>query len=61
MTMWNPGEAYVTNVRDDDEILTFERVDTFNRYWQAVMPIGKTTSMAYPFFYLKSVIRGVRS
>lgn len=33
---------------------SFELVDTFNRYWQAVMPPGKTTSMAYPFFYLQS-------
>ena len=33
---------------------SLELVDTFNRYWQAVMPPGKTTSMAYPFFYLKS-------
>ncbi|MBU0984158.1 MAG: HNH endonuclease, partial [candidate division Zixibacteria bacterium] len=33
---------------------SFELVETFNRYWQAVMPLGKTTSMAYPFFYLQS-------
>jgi putative restriction endonuclease len=33
---------------------SFELVDTWNGYWQAVMPPGKTSSMAYPFFFMKS-------
>jgi len=28
---------------------SFELVDTWNGYWQAIMPIGKHSSMAYPF------------
>lgn len=28
---------------------SYELVDTFNGYWQKIMPIGSTTSMAYPF------------
>ena len=27
---------------------SFELVDTWNGYWQAIMPPGKTSSMAYP-------------
>ena len=30
-----------------------ELVETFNGYWQLVMPLGRATSMAYPFFYLQ--------
>lgn len=33
---------------------SFELVDTWNGYWQAVMPHGKSSSMAYPFFFMKS-------
>ena len=33
---------------------SFELVDTWNGYWQAIMPIGKTSSMAYPNFFMKS-------
>jgi len=33
---------------------SYELVDTFNNYWSSIMPIGKTTSMAYPFFYMRS-------
>ena len=33
---------------------SFELVETWNGYWQAVMPPGKTSSMAYPFPRLKS-------
>jgi putative restriction endonuclease len=32
----------------------YDLVNTFNGYWQAVMPIGATTSMAYPFPRLKT-------
>lgn len=28
---------------------SYELVDTFNGYWQKLMPVGSTTSMAYPF------------
>ncbi|MDD2603835.1 MAG: HNH endonuclease [Desulfobacteraceae bacterium] len=31
-----------------------ELVETFNGYWQLVMPSERTTSMAYPFFHLQS-------
>jgi putative restriction endonuclease len=31
-----------------------ELVETFNGYWNLVMPPGRTTSMAYPFFYLQN-------
>jgi putative restriction endonuclease len=33
---------------------SFDLVDTWNRYWQAVMPIGKQSTMAYPFEHLSS-------
>jgi putative restriction endonuclease len=33
---------------------SFELVDTWNGYWNAIMPIGKRSSMAYPFFFMKS-------
>jgi len=33
---------------------SFELVDTFNTYWAAIMPLGSTTSMAYPFPRLKT-------
>ncbi len=33
---------------------SFELVDTWNGYWNAVMPIGKHSSMAYPFPRLQS-------
>jgi putative restriction endonuclease len=32
----------------------YELVDTFNTYWAAIMPLGSTTSMAYPFSRLKT-------
>jgi putative restriction endonuclease len=28
---------------------SFELVDTWNGYWNAIMPIGHRSSMAYPF------------
>ena len=34
--------------------LSFELDDTWNGYWQAAMPPGKTSSVAYPFFIMKS-------
>jgi predicted restriction endonuclease len=33
---------------------SFNLVDTWNGYWHAFMPIGKQSSMAYPFERLKS-------
>ena len=33
---------------------SFELVDTWNGYWNAVMPPGKSSSMAYPYFFMKS-------
>ena len=33
---------------------SFELVDTWNGYWQAAMLPGKTSSVAYPFFFMKS-------
>jgi putative restriction endonuclease len=33
---------------------SFELVDSFNGYWNAVMPPGSSTSMAYPFPRLKT-------
>ena len=33
---------------------SFELVDTWNGFWQAIMPIGKHSSMAYPFPRLES-------
>jgi len=33
---------------------SFELVDTFNTYWNSIMPIGSKTSMAYPFPRLKT-------
>ena len=33
---------------------SFELVDTWNGYWQAVVPIGRPSSMAYPFPRLQS-------
>ena len=33
---------------------SFELVDTWNGYWIAIMPIGKRSSMAYPYFFMKS-------
>lgn len=33
---------------------SFELVDTFNSYWNSVMPLGSKTSMAYPFPRLKT-------
>ena len=33
---------------------SFELVDTFNRYYSSIMPIGSVTSMAYPFSRLKT-------
>ncbi|MBN2282391.1 MAG: HNH endonuclease [Deltaproteobacteria bacterium] len=33
---------------------SFELVDTFNRYWSRIMPLGSTTTMALPFFFLQS-------
>jgi putative restriction endonuclease len=33
---------------------SFELLDTFNTYWNSVMPLGSKTSMAYPFPRLKT-------
>ena len=33
---------------------SFELLDTFNTYWNNIMPIGSKTSMAYPFPRLKT-------
>ncbi|MBW2604777.1 MAG: hypothetical protein JRE28_10765 [Deltaproteobacteria bacterium] len=33
---------------------SFELLDTFNTYWNAIMPFGSKTSMAYPFPRLKT-------
>jgi putative restriction endonuclease len=33
---------------------SFELVDTFNTYWNSIMPLGSKTSMAYPFPRLKT-------
>ncbi|MFC1825024.1 hypothetical protein ACFL9T_20120, partial [Thermodesulfobacteriota bacterium] len=33
---------------------TFELVDTFNTYYNSIMPLGSKTTMAYPYFHLKS-------
>jgi len=33
---------------------SFDLLDTFNRYWSAVMPPGAKTSMAYPFSRLQT-------
>jgi putative restriction endonuclease len=33
---------------------SFELLDTFNTYWNSIMPIGSKTSMAYPFPRLKT-------
>ena len=33
---------------------SFELVDTWNGYWNAIMPIGNHSSMAYPFPQLQS-------
>lgn len=33
---------------------SFELVDTFNRYYSSIMPVGSVTSMAYPFSRLKT-------
>jgi hypothetical protein len=32
---------------------SFELVDTWNGYWNAIMPIGKSIRMAYPFPFMK--------
>ena len=33
---------------------SFELLDTFNTYWNSVMPIGSKTSMAYPFYHMRT-------
>lgn len=33
---------------------SFELVETFNGYWNSIMPLGSKTSMAYPFPRLKT-------
>ena len=33
---------------------SFEQVDTFNGYWNSIMPLGSKTSMAYPYPRLKT-------
>jgi putative restriction endonuclease len=33
---------------------SFELLDTFNTYWNSIMPLGSKTSMAYPFPRLKT-------
>jgi len=33
---------------------SFDLVDTWNGYWNAVMPVGRQSTMAYPFERLKS-------
>jgi putative restriction endonuclease len=32
---------------------SFELVDTWNGYWNAIMPLNHQSSMAYPFFFLR--------
>jgi len=33
---------------------SFDLVDTFNIYWSSIMPLGSSTSMAYPFYHMNS-------
>jgi putative restriction endonuclease len=33
---------------------SFELVDTFNGYWNCIMPLGSKTSMSYPFYHMRS-------
>ena len=33
---------------------SFELLDTFNTYWNSIMPIGSKTSMAYPFYHMRT-------
>jgi len=33
---------------------SFELLDTFNTYWNSVMPLGTKTSMAYPFYHMRT-------
>ena len=33
---------------------SFELVDTFNYYWNSIMPLGSKTSMSYPFYHMRS-------
>jgi putative restriction endonuclease len=33
---------------------SFELLDTFNTYWNSVMPLGSKTSMAYPFYHMRT-------
>jgi putative restriction endonuclease len=32
----------------------FDLVETFNGYWNSVMPLGSKTSMAYPFYHMRT-------
>lgn len=41
-------------IRDNFIEPSYELVDTWNGYWNAVMPIGKQSSMAYPFPRLRN-------
>lgn len=31
----------------------YELVETFNRYWSRIMPLGSSSNMAYPFFHME--------
>jgi putative restriction endonuclease len=33
---------------------SFELLDTFNTYWNNVMPLSSKTSMAYPFYHMRT-------
>jgi putative restriction endonuclease len=33
---------------------SFELVDTFNTYWNSIMPLVSKTSMAYPFYHMRT-------
>ena len=33
---------------------SLELVETFNDYWNKIMPLGTTASMSYPFYHLRS-------
>jgi len=34
--------------------LSFDLIDTFNRYWSRIMPFGSRSSIVLPYFHLKS-------
>jgi putative restriction endonuclease len=33
---------------------SFELVETFNTYWNSIMPLGSKSSMSYPFYHMRS-------